>query len=315
MKISQTTDKLRLTLDEIKQGDIVVVYSQEESRLLLKNTANALVEIANKDDLTGFEEEISSKVEKGELDTKQDKLTVGNGIKIEKNDDDETVISVTIDSSLVKIVETLPATDIDPNKIYVLIVSDTTKTNTYSEYIYLEDIKEWEKIGEVTTDVDLSEYIKTADADKKYMKITNGGATISFSNSGAMQNFADNGQAFNAIRKVSTAQTITGKEYNAGSFGVKSDGTTAFSHKIYNTYDEKTGASTGARNTAVLSFSGPSGLRYAVNTGSANDVTEAMYRYVGVIDSPEENQKVYSAKQVDALIKALQDQIDELKKS
>lgn len=42
-------------------------------------------------------------------------------------------------------------------------------------------------------------------------------------------------------------------------------------------------------------------------------MTEEMYRYVGVIDSPDEKQKVYSASQVDALIKNLQDQIDELK--
>ena len=116
-----------------------------------------------------------------------------------------------------------------------------------------------------------------------------------------MSNYGPNAQAYNAIRDCGST-SITGKPLNAGAFGVKLDGTTAFTHKTYDTFNTATGAYTGAKNTAVLTFSGPSGLRYAKNTGSANDVTDAMYKYVGVIDSPDENQKVYSAKQVDEIV-------------
>ena len=168
-------------------------------------------------------------------------------------------------------------------------------------------------MGSHKTTIDLSGYIKTEDADNKYITKTSSsnGAAISISSTGSFNNYGPNGQAFNAVRDVGTT-SITGKPINAASFGVKMDGTCAFSHKTYDTFNTSTGAYTGAKNTAVLTFSGKSGLRYAKNTGSANDVTDAMYKYVGVIDSPDEYQRVYSAKQVDDLIKSLTDRIEAL---
>jgi len=76
-----------------------------------------------------------------------------------------------------------------------------------------------------------------------------------------------------------------------------------------------TGAYTGARNTAVLQFAGDVGLRYAKNTSSANDVSDEMYKYVGLIDSDDEKQCVYSKKQVDDLLKSYKDEIDKLKEA
>lgn len=133
---------------------------------------------------------------------------------------------------------------------------------------------------------------------------------LSISTTGAFNNFGNNGQAFNAVRNVSSSnkyQSDTGSGFplNAASFGVKDSGTTAFSHKKYDTFNKNDGSYTGARNTAVLVFSGRSGLLYAKNTGTANDVTDAMYKRVGVIDSPDEEQRVYSASQVDAIIQPL----------
>lgn len=144
------------------------------------------------------------------------------------------------------------------------------------------------------------------------MKLSNGGSTVSTSSQGSLNNYGNNGQAFNAVRDVGSS-SITGKPINAASFGVKLDGTTAFTHKTYTTYAPSTGAYTGAKNTAVLTFSGNSGLRYAKNTGSAADVTEDMYKYVGVIDSPDEKQKVYSAKQIDELLANMTATIEELR--
>lgn len=160
-----------------------------------------------------------------------------------------------------------------------------------------------------------SGYQKTTDADKKYMPksgSTSGsgtGASLSISSSGSFNNYGNNGQAFNAVRDLTGTtkyleETGSGYVINAASFGVKDNGTTAFSHKKYDSFNSTTGAATNARNTAVLVFSGKSGLLYAKNTGSASvkDVTDDMYKYVGVIDSPDEKQRVYSAAQVDTLI-------------
>lgn len=209
--------------------------------------------------------------------------------------------NIEIDLSLYILAKELPTSGISTNKLYLVPQpSSSGANNVYVEYLYNEEIG-WEKLGEYKQDISLDEYLKTADADKKYMKLSNGGtATIAVSTAGTLNNFGDSGQAFNAVRECKSS--ITGYKINAASFGVKLDGTTAFSHKKYDTYNSVNGTYTGAKNTAVLTFSGPTGLRYAKNTGGANDVTEEMYKYVGVIDSPDENQRVYSKTQVDTLI-------------
>lgn len=246
---------------------------------------------------------------------KQDKLTAGKGIDIS----DENVISSTVDLSIYKIVSELPTEDIDDNKIYLMVNTAREIGNKYIEYIHHPD--GWEILGEYKAEISLDEYIKTVDADKKYVPRSSGssssGSAISISTNGSFNNYGNNGQAFNAVRDLtgtSKYQTVTGSGYplNAASFGVKDTGTTAFSHKKYDTFNKETGAATGAKNTAVLVFSGNSGLMYAKNTGSGNDVTDDMYKYVGVIDSPDEKQRVYSKAQVDELVKGLTDTISAL---
>lgn len=236
-----------------------------------------------------------------------------NGESIESGD-------ITIDMNLYKIVPELPTEDIYDNKIYVVPgETSSTEKSTLDEYLYDPTNSSWMYLGQYKAEIDLSPYLKKVDADDKYMPksgSTSGGgsgASLSISTSGSFNNFGDNGQAFNAVRDVST-KSITGKPINAGSFGVKSDGTTAFSHKTYNTFNKDTGANSGARNTAVLTFSGLSGLRYAKNTGSTNDVADSMFRYVGVIDSQDEKQRCYSAKQVDELLAQRDKEIADLKK-
>lgn len=246
-----------------------------------------------------------------DYNNKQDKLTPGKGIEIS----DDNIISTNIDLSLYKIVSELPTQDIDNDKIYLVINTTSETENKYIEYIHHTD--GWEKLGEYKADIPLDDYLKKEDAEKKYISKNNGSSSssqISISTNGSFNNYGNNGQAFNAVRDLTGTtkyQQPTGSGYplNAASFGVKDNGTTAFSHKKYTTFNKDTGAATGAKNTAVLVFSGNSGLLYAKNTGSASDVTEEMYKYVGVIDSPDEKQKVYSAKQVDDLIKGLTDTI------
>lgn len=179
------------------------------------------------------------------------------------------------------------------------------------------DVAFVKQTGEIWTHgkwyVDLSLYMKTADADNKYLPKTSSGnkAVINIDDKGALSNLSDNGQAYLAVRaKLPTF--LINSPYAGSAFGVKDDGTTAFSHKTYTTYNASTGKYTGAKNTAVLQFAGPTGLRYAKNTSTGNDVTQDMYKYVGVIDSPDEFQRVYSAKQVDDIISGLTEQIESL---
>ena len=233
--------------------------------------------------------------------------------------------NIYLDLSLYKIVSSLPEENIQDNKIYLVAneVSDDGK-NKFDEYLYNADEESWELLGQFKSEIDLSGYLTKADAEAQYMKkgsqdTSNQNApSLSISQTGAFNNYGNNGQAFNAVRDVSSStkyKSEIGSAYplNAASFGVKDSGTTAFSHKKYTTFNKADGSYTGARNTAVLVFSGNSGLLYAKNTGSANDVTDAMYKRVGVIDSPDAEQRVYSAAQVDAIVKSLQDQIDALK--
>lgn len=249
-----------------------------------------------------IDDHISICVTQEEFSDVKDKANTAIQAKDLKTINGETLTGdgdISIDISLYELVSELPTENINPNKIYLLLSKNSGDTNHYVEYLYHEDIG-WEILGEYKAEVDLSEYQKTADADKKYMKLENGKATVSISNNGSMNNFCDNGQAFNAVREC--PNSLTNYTINAAAFGVKSDGTTGFSHKKYDSFDASTGTYKGARNTAVLTFAGNLGLRYAKNTGSAADATEAMYRYVGVIDSPDEFQRVYSKAQVDTLI-------------
>lgn len=73
---------------------------------------------------------------------KQDKLTAGNGISIVGN-------TIQLNFSLYKIVTSLPSTDIDRNKIYLIRSATSETQNVYIEYLYTDD--GWEKLGEFTS--------------------------------------------------------------------------------------------------------------------------------------------------------------------
>lgn len=93
-----------------------------------------------------------------ELEKKQDKLTAGTNIKIEGG-----TISCTIDTTLYKVVETLPDTpdDADASKIFLVPSDETATKNVYKEYIWKGDA--WEQLGEYRSTVDLAPYFKKAD--------------------------------------------------------------------------------------------------------------------------------------------------------
>lgn len=93
-----------------------------------------------------------------ELAKKQDALTAGTNIKIEGGK-----ISCTIDTTLYKVVESLPSSPdtADVSKIFLVPSDETAARNVYKEYIWKGDA--WEQLGEYQSTVDLTPYFKKAD--------------------------------------------------------------------------------------------------------------------------------------------------------
>lgn len=83
---------------------------------------------------------------------------------------------VKIDLSLYKVVESLPSTGIDENKIYLVLSATGGESNKYTEYVHASGA--WEKLGEYKADVDLTPYLKSADlvalTDDEISAILNG---------------------------------------------------------------------------------------------------------------------------------------------
>ena len=106
-------------------------------------------------------------------DTKQDKLTAGNGIVIK-----DGVISTTANiGDIYKIVSVLPHASAElTNTLYLVpTTSDNTEdgTNVFAEWLCVKvgETYKWEKLGESKTTVDLSDYITS-------IPVTNSSGTI-----------------------------------------------------------------------------------------------------------------------------------------
>ena len=95
------------------------------------------------------------------LNNKQDKLTAGPGISIEDGQ-----ISVTLDTKPFIIVDELPTTNIDENKIYILreIVDDET---VYVEFRRINNT--WQEVGTKQLSVDLDGYYTKSESDQRYL--------------------------------------------------------------------------------------------------------------------------------------------------
>lgn len=71
--------------------------------------------------------------------------------------------NINIDLSLYKIVNSLPTTNIDVNKIYLVLseAESSSNGNVYTEYIYVNN--KWEEIGKYKAKVDLTNYVTFGD--------------------------------------------------------------------------------------------------------------------------------------------------------
>lgn len=82
-----------------------------------------------------------------------------------------------IDNTLYELVDVLPSTlaTINKNHIYLTKATTTGTKNVYAEYIYTGtsstyDDTKWEKLGEVTASVDLSDYYTKSQTDREINK-------------------------------------------------------------------------------------------------------------------------------------------------
>ena len=107
------------------------------------------------DDVSAKVEDISTKIiKKGSLGTI-------NGKSIENGN------NVTIDLTLFKVVDSLPVSDIDVNKIYLLPNPAGADNNTYIEYMYINS--KWEVVGEYKSEMSLDNYYTKGQSDEKFL--------------------------------------------------------------------------------------------------------------------------------------------------
>lgn len=124
------------------------------------------------DDISTKVSDISTKIiKKGSLGTI-------NGQSIENGN------NVTIDLTLFKVVDQLPTTDIDVNKIYLLPNPAGQDGNTYIEYMYING--KWEVVGEYKSEMSLDNYYTKEDADKKFLTKTEAGNLADYVKSGEL---------------------------------------------------------------------------------------------------------------------------------
>lgn len=92
---------------------------------------------------------------------------MGSGtVALTKNYYDKTEIDnklSNLDLSIFEIVNELPTTNINENKIYLVRNDQTTGSNLYTEYRYTNN--SWEVLGEYKSDVDLADYYTKSETD------------------------------------------------------------------------------------------------------------------------------------------------------
>ena len=104
------------------------------------------------------------------INKKQDKLTAGQGITIEKNEKDELVISTNLSFEIYKVVDKLPEASVScANTIYFVPTTGVTsqeEKDVLEEYMCVQKDGKWawERLGRIQAGVDLTEYIERIEA-------------------------------------------------------------------------------------------------------------------------------------------------------
>lgn len=149
---------------ELDNGMINVEQYADDKVLALNNDLTAIINSNRTSAASDLEYAITRA--RGDFDAsfiafdaaKQDAFVVGGGLALENG-----VLSTTIDTTLFRIVDELPATDIEDNKIYLVSTHNSTTGNIYTEHIHTND--GWEKLGEFKATTDLSGYYTKDEVD------------------------------------------------------------------------------------------------------------------------------------------------------
>ena len=180
------------------------------------------------DDISTKVADISTKIiKKGTLGTI-------NGKSIENGN------NITIDLTLFKVVDTLPVSDIDVNKIYLLPNPAGADNNTYIEYMYINS--RWEVVGEYKSDLSLDSYYTKEQTDEKFLTKTEAGNLADYVKNGELDTKVSEagyvkidavnaaiGTKIDGFRKI---VMLTTAEYNS----LVSSGTVD-TNTVYMTYD------------------------------------------------------------------------------
>ena len=96
-----------------------------------------------------------------------------NGKSILKTYGDTSDITIDLSLFIIPANNTLPTSDINPNKIYLIkdVGAPEDSNNVYVEYMYINSA--WEKLGEYKSDVDLTGYLTITSAERTYVKRDN----------------------------------------------------------------------------------------------------------------------------------------------
>lgn len=121
-----------------------------------------------------------------------------NGKSILKTYGDTSDITIDLSLFIIPANNTLPTSDINPNKIYLIkdIGAPDDSHNVYVEYMYINNA--WEKLGEYKSDVDLSGYLTITSAERTYVKRDNNSPStylLSSSNKLSEKNLNDHSTA------------------------------------------------------------------------------------------------------------------------
>lgn len=149
------------------KADATVLTTHISSTSNPHSVTKEQVGLGNVDNTSDIDKPISTATQT-ELDSKQDTLTAGTGIEITP----ENQINVTLDTNVFKVVSALPDSPAqgDENKIHLVSAETSGANNTYTEYVWVNSA--WEILGEYTSEVDLTPYLKTSDAESTYLKIS-----------------------------------------------------------------------------------------------------------------------------------------------
>ena len=152
------------------------------------------------------------------INSKQDTITAGTGLEFEGN-----TLNVTLDTTVFKVVSALPDSPAqgDENKIHLVPAESTGENNTYTEYVWVNSA--WEILGEYTSEVDLTPYLKIVDAQATYAtktELTEGlaekqdaGSYATTTQLEALQTTVDSKADSTALPTYTTVPTLTA-DYN-----------------------------------------------------------------------------------------------------